>query len=273
MIVRSLYWSHYSSQWFRQISRSPVLSELIKQEKGLAEKLHRHYLRMDYPIEKRFRLLSEHYHLAERLIAPKVLQQALLQGGLLVSRLTINPENDFELVFGYGRFGSKEGELALYLRQCGHSTDLARVTFTLISKAGSPSVYIGGLQGSNEPNARERVGQASKACSGLSPKRIVMEALFAIAEQLGLRAILGVPDEQHISSKKETKYFNYNTYWLEFKALCTQEGDYSLPLVPVHKAIKEVPTKRRAKYRQQHALLEAIHKDTRNCFATKTTNG
>jgi|PlaIllAssembly_1097288.scaffolds.fasta_scaffold66736_2 uncharacterized protein VirK/YbjX len=75
-----------------------------------------------------------------------------------------------------------------------------------------------------------------------------MEALFTLAKQVGARAILGVSDEEHISRIKETKYFN-NDYWAEFKALGNEDGDYVLPLAPIHKNLLDVPTKRRAKHR------------------------
>jgi uncharacterized protein VirK/YbjX len=198
------------------------------------------------------------------LIKPTLLQQALLNGGLLLSRIAINPDLGFDLILGYGGFPGKEGELAIIMRQLGQINDLARLSFSFISKADGYIVYIGGLQGFAAPNSREIVAQASKACSGLSPKRLVMEALFALAKQLGANAILGVSDEQHISRKKVNKHFSYDNYWLEFNGLRNEDGDYSLPLVSIHKDLMDVPTKRRAKYRRQHALLETIHMDTFN---------
>jgi uncharacterized protein VirK/YbjX len=261
MFFRSLYWAKYSGQWFQQISSSILLQELVKQDKNLAEKLHRNVLRMDNPREKCFQILSEHYPIAERLIAPRLLQQALLNGGLLLARIEINPEQRFVIKLSYGGQNGKEGELAIVMRLLDQDDDLARLSFSFISQG---DIYIGGLQGFPGPNSREIVSQASKACSGLSPKRMVMEAMFALATQVGASAILGVPDEQHISRIKVNKYFSYNDYWNEFKAARNGNGDYVLPLAPTHKDLTEVPTKRRAKYRRQHDLLDAIRKETLN---------
>ena len=112
------------------------------------------------------------------------------------------------------------------MRQLDRTDDLARLSFSFISQG---DIYIGGLQGLPGPNSREIVSQASKACSGLSPKRMVMEAMFALVKQVGASAILGVPDEQHISRIKVIKYFSYNDYWNEIKAVRNENGDYLLP--------------------------------------------
>ena len=68
------------------------------------------------------------------------------------------------------------------------------------------------------------------------------------------------------SNRKVAKYFSYDGYWLEFGAVRNQNADYALPLARTHKDMKDVPTKRRAKYRRQHALLEAIQQDTIRIF-------
>jgi uncharacterized protein VirK/YbjX len=84
LFFRSLYWAKYSGQWFQQISNSALLQELVIQDTNLAEKLHRNILRMDNPREKCFQLLSEHYPTAEQLLTPKLIERALLKGGVIV---------------------------------------------------------------------------------------------------------------------------------------------------------------------------------------------
>jgi len=266
MFFRSLFWFGYSKRWFEQIAHSALLSELVKLERNLPEKLHRHYLRMDYPIKKRLQLITGHYQIMEQVLAPQLVRQTLLMGGLVLSRIEIDPDLCFDLILGYGGYPGKEGELAIFMRQVGLVYDLAFLSFNLVSCANGHAIYIGCSQGSNAPNSRELVGQASSACSGLSPKRILMEALFALAKQVGAKEILGVSDGQHISNRKVAKYFSYDDYWLEFCTVRNQNGDYALPLALTHKDMKDVPTKRRAKYRRQRALLEAIQQDTIQLF-------
>ncbi len=269
MFYRSLFWSNYSGKWFQQIANSPLLSELVQQEKGLAEKLHRHILRRDNSIAKRAKLLSEHYSVIEQIIAPQLLKQILLKGGLLLSRIEITSEQHFELFLRYAKFPGKEGELAFCWQQAGNISPLASVSFTIIPDIKGLSLYIGGLQGPAGASSRERVAEASKACSGLSPKRVVMEGLFAFAKHIGAYAILAVSDDQQISNTKKSKHFSYDDYWLELGGQRNAENDYSLPLQPIRKQILDAPTKRRAKYRRQHTHLDALYQDTLNALATQ----
>ena len=261
MFFRSLYWAKLSIDWYQQIACSSLLSELVNLERNLPEKLHRQILRTDLPIEKRLKILTEHYAVIEQLIAPSLLQKALLNGGLLLSTIEINPEHRFLLTLGYGIYPGKEGELSITMHDLS-SHALLRLCFTIIPNASGNLIYIGGLQGANCENSRIVVGEASKACHGLAPRRIVMEALFALAKHIDAAAILGVSDKQHISSKKLTKHFNYDAYWADFDAVRNDNGDYDLPLVPTHKDYADTSTKRRAKYRRQHAILNTVNSDT-----------
>jgi uncharacterized protein VirK/YbjX len=135
---------------------------------------------MDNPREKCFQLLSEHYPTAEQLLTPKLIERALLKGGgLLLCQIEITTELSYCIKLAYGGRNSngKEGELAILVQESVKNDDLARLSFMLNSKG---DIYIAGLKASPTPNFREIIAQASKACSGLSPKRMAMEALFSL---------------------------------------------------------------------------------------------
>lgn len=266
MLVRSLFWGKSSFAWFRQIAYSPLLSELAALERNLPEKLHRQILRNDHPIEKRLGILLEHYGVVERLIAPPLLQQALLGGGLLLATVEMSPECRFDLKLAYGRFPSKEGELSINMNDF-HGNVLVRLCFSLsVDSVGRPIVYIGGLQGSGRDNAREVINEASKSLHGLAPRRVAMEAIFALSKHINAAEIFAVSDKFHISHTKQTKYFSYDAYWKDFDAQLDVNGDFSLPLVPTHKEYADTPRKRRAKYRRQHEILDLVNTATHSAL-------
>jgi uncharacterized protein VirK/YbjX len=267
MFLRSLYWGKSSFAWYQQIARSSLLSQLATLERNLPEKLHREILRNDHSIDKRLQILVNHYSVVEQLIAPILIKQALLNGGLLLASIEISPETRFELKLAYGKYPSKEGELSINMYD-GNGYVLVRLCFSLsVNKDGNPIIYIGGLQGCSRDNARELVNTASKSCHGLAPRRIAMEALFASAKHINAVSIFAVSDQYHISNTKLAKFFSYDAYWKEFDAELINTGDFSLPLVPSHKEYEDTPRKRRAKYRRQHEILEFVNTSTLNVLA------
>ena len=260
MFLRSLYWSAESFNWFSYIADHAVLSKLVVFERNLPEKLHRQILRTDYPIAKRLSVLLDHYDHIEQFIRTDLLEKALLNGGLELAIIDL-PEQQYRLKLGYGTYPAKEGELSVVMLDAEENI-LVRLSFSLLALEDGHALYIAGLQGATGEGAREQVGLASKVCHGLAPRRIAMEVLFTIAKHSGARKILGVPDKRHISSKKLSKHFNYDAYWLDFESSLDHNGDYLLPLVPKHKDYADTPRKRRAKYRRQHELLDQVSQAT-----------
>jgi uncharacterized protein VirK/YbjX len=262
LIFRSLLHPNIALAWYRQIANSPLLTKLAQKDSILVTKLHRLMLRQDYTIERRAKLLVDHYELVQRLFTPEFLHQALIQEGVRTSCINIAPDHNYELNLGFSGYPGKEGELAFYWRRQGEMSYLARVCFSLVHSGQSVAIYIGGIQGAKGKDARERVGEASKLCSGLSPKRAVMEGVFAMAKTIEATAIYAVSDRQQISNKKHSKHFSYDNFWLELSSQLDSNGNFALPLVPIRKNIFDAPTKRRAKYRRQHAYLDGLYRDT-----------
>jgi uncharacterized protein VirK/YbjX len=258
VFFRSLFFPKISYQWYCFIANSNLLSELVQQKKQLAEKPHRHQLRLDIPIKQRLKLLIEHYTVLEKLFEASFLRQVLLNQGAVISRVEISPDEIFELVLKFGGNESKEGELAIIWRLNGQKP-LAKIRFSLLPKQDNQiDVYIAGLQGAQGENRRERVAEASKLMSGLSPSRIVLEGCLAFANAIKAETVLCVADNQQISKSKLNKHFSYDDYWLDVGGVVNQQGDYEIPLVIQRKLKEDTPRKRRAKYRRQHEFLDII---------------
>lgn len=268
MVLRCLYWHPETWQWFSFIARAPLLRKLWAVQDNLPEKLHRNLLRIDYPIGKRLQVLINHYTLVEQLIDAKLLEQALFEGGLVLCHIPIDAEHQFVLQLGYGIYPGKEGELSVSMYD-GDSTMLARISFSLIRCDQGHALFIGGLQGPSCPDARFAVNQASKVCYGLAPRRMVLEALLAFAKSIKAEALYGVADELHTFRHKTDKHLSYDVCWSELGGVLNGQGDYKLPLEPVHKDYADTPSKRRAKYRRQHLILEAINNQTQSVLKSE----
>jgi uncharacterized protein VirK/YbjX len=260
MFLRCFYFSSLTIAWFKYIANSPLLSKIIEVDLSLAEKLYRHNLRVDYPIHQRLKILTNHYSCIDKVLAPNFLEQVLLQNGMLLAIVTAQSESIYHLTLCYGINGSKEGELSIVMSG-EDNRQLCRLSFSVIPTFQGHTFYIGGLQGANRESAQQCVNKACRDCYDLTPRRITMEVLWALAKHTGCSKILGVLNKQHISSRRPNKYFNYDEHWLSLNATMNEEGDFVLPLVHEHKELADVKRKRRAKYRKQRALLEIIHSD------------
>lgn len=268
MVLRSLYWHPETWQWYSFIAHTPLLKKLCTVQDNLPEKLHRNLLRIDYPIEKRLRVLIDHYTLVEQLVDVKLLEQALLGGGLILSHLPIDEEHQFVLQLAYGIYPGKEGELSISMYD-GASNMLARISFSLIRRGQSHAIFIGGLQGPSCPNSRLAVNQASKICYGLAPRRMVLEALLAFTRSIKAETLYGVADELHTFRHKTDKHLSYDVCWSELGGVLNGQADYELPLEAVHKDYADTPRKRRAKYRRQHLILETINSQTQSVLKSE----
>ncbi|MFK9827954.1 DUF535 family protein, partial [Escherichia coli] len=77
-------------------------------------------------------------------------------------------------------FLDKEGEATLTF--CDHqNTVLAELTFTLCKYQGKTTLFIGGMQGAKAHVPHEHIQLATKACHGLFPKRLLVEAVMTLA--------------------------------------------------------------------------------------------
>jgi uncharacterized protein VirK/YbjX len=265
MFLRCFYFSRLTIAWFKYIANSPLLSKIIEFDSSLAEKLYRHNLRVDYPIHQRLKILTEHYTQIDKVLAPIFLEQAVLQGGMQLALVSAQSESIYHLTLCYGINGSKEGELSIVMRGVDNR-QLCRLSFSVRPTLQGHAFYIGGLQGANRESAKQRVNAVCRDCYDLTPRRITMEVLWALAKHTKCNKILGVPNKQHISSRRPNKYFNYDEHWLALNATMNNEGDFVLPLEYAHKELADVKRKRRAKYRKQRELLEIISADVLNAL-------
>jgi uncharacterized protein len=258
VLIRSLLNPFISLRWYRHISSSDLLRSIVDINKQFAEKLHRHHLRLDNSIDQRYQLLTEHYQIFEKLFQPTFISDVLIKNGKTIAKI-VSPSGEIFLIkMNFGGNEGKEGELAISIK-LDDKLCLAVISFSLLLKENGVNIYIGGLQGAQGKNSKERVSEASKMLNGLSPTRIVLEACLSFAVAINAVAVLAVSDFHQISKNKSNKHFRYDEYWNKVGGLLNSNGNYELPTYIVRKLKEDTPSKRRAKYRKQHAYLDVLN--------------
>ncbi|XBS71057.1 DUF535 family protein [Acerihabitans sp. KWT182] len=141
---------------------------------------------------------------------------------------------------------------------------LAAMTFVITPERGA-TLFIGGLQGGLRQSPTGATHSAAKACHGLFPKRLVLEAVTQLAEKMGAAQILAVDSRTH--RYREWRYFyknkrfltaDYDNFWLSVHGQPQEQGYFSLPLRIPRKSLSMLPSKKRAEYRRRYGLLDQL---------------
>jgi len=139
------------------------------------------------------------------------------------------------------------------------------MTFTLCPFEGKSTLFIGGLQGAKAHVPHELIQGATKACHGLFPKRLLVEAVMTLGTTFPVEQIFAVSNATHIyrswryRKKKEGKLLaDYDSFWLSLGGQRQESGHFALPLTMPRKPMEEIASKKRAEYRRRYGLLDSL---------------
>ncbi len=142
---------------------------------------------------------------------------------------------------------------------------LAEMTFTLCIVDGKSTLFIGGLQGAKAWVEHDQIQLATKACHGLFPKRLLLEAVCLLAQHFGVNQILAVSNDTHIyrswryaKKKKDKLHADYDSFWASLGGEKDAQGLYHMPLQVARKSLEEIASKKRAEYRRRYELLDSM---------------
>lgn len=141
----------------------------------------------------------------------------------------------------------KEGDSTILFRN-SEGIPLAELTFTLCEYQGKGRCLLADCK-AQMGNSTPEIQNATKACHGLFPKRLVMEAACLFAQRLQVEQIIAVSNETHIYRSlryrdKEGKiHADYNAFWESVGGVCDAERHYRLPAQIARKEIAEIASK------------------------------
>lgn len=152
-----------------------------------------------------------------------------------------------------------EGDLTLFLRRRDDEVALAALTFSFGAHEKAAVLRIGGLQGPQAEDGKQRVVDATKDLNGLRPKGAVLSAFYDIARVFGAVTIDAVGMKNHpLNDRRHAVFADNDAFWAEQGATATVTGDFRLPLVPPQRAFEDVPAKKRKDWLARNALRETV---------------
>lgn len=264
-LLRSLATPFSTARLLNTLVNNPRLPEMLHVQPGLPCRLHRPWLSLNVTKQAAIDGLQWHYAMMAKTLPAAVFNRYLSKPGCTLASLTGREDRRFSVRLVADAMLDKEGEATLLFCNA-ENTVLAELTFTLCPVAGVPVLYIGGLQGAKAHVDHAQIQQATKACHGLFPKRLLVEVLMTLGQHLGVGAIRAVSNDTHIyrsvryrKKKQGQLHADYSNFWASLGGEQAPDGDYLLPLAMPRKPMEEIASKKRAEYRRRYELLDGLH--------------
>ncbi|RKS87800.1 hypothetical protein DES39_1044 [Orbus hercynius] len=261
-VLRSLLINPRTFTWLQHLANYRLLGDYLARQTNLPCKLQRPYLSSCMSNKMCLQALVYHY---DFLAAhnDKMTHAFYGEQPYRLAEFTAKNDETISLFIHAEDKYAREGELSISMYD-QNQVDLATLTFSIIEYQGKSTLFIAGLQGSNFKDARSAIQQATKACYGLFPKRLVVESTLILANVLKLEQIVAVSNQTHIYNNWRYKkrfqrlHSDYNEFW---QTLDGQEDNNKLFVIPNtinRKPLEEIASKKRSEYRNRYALLDNL---------------
>ncbi|MBI0222366.1 VirK/YbjX family protein [Yersinia pestis subsp. pestis] len=263
-IIRALISPRLTFNFLILLSKQPFLHSLLRAQPDLPCKLHRPYLSHTFNNRQKLDVLRDHFQLITQCMPKALHYNYLHRTPYRLVTLTGKGGEKYSLYLGIIPKLNKEGEITLMLANEQQQT-LALLTFSLFYYQQQKTLFIGGLQGADNKTPHHEIQACTKACHGLFPKRLALEATCYLAELMGIEEIIAVGNATHIyqnwryrAKKKNKLHADYDGFWLSLGGNPDTEGHFRLPTKIVRKPLTEIASKKRAEYRRRYVLLEQL---------------
>ncbi|EOI5796054.1 VirK/YbjX family protein [Cronobacter dublinensis] len=269
--LRSCLYLPATLRFMDSLAANPRFEQLLSVQNTLPGKIHRLYLRLGLSASERASAIINHYQFVSEQAPPRLADalcatrpQPLLQLAAKDKQVVISISSAHK--------AEREGESTLWL----HCEDvlLASLTFSVVRDATGYGIAIGGLQGPRRSVPHEAIRDATKACYGVFPKRLLMEVLWLMAGQFGMTHFEAVSNDGHVFrglryrfSKGRHFFASYDEFWESIGGERRGARYFALPLVAARKPLEEVASKKRSEYRKRYELLDSLAEQWRELNA------
>ncbi|WP_171998600.1 VirK/YbjX family protein [Cronobacter sp. JZ38] len=263
-MLRSLVTPFATRRWLAVLAQQPMLDALLHAQPGLPCRLHRPWLSVNVSRQQALAALEYHYQHIACLLPSALMHGHLTRPGVTLALLTGKNDAQYRLDLAAVADLDKEGETTVIFRDAA-GVVLAEMTFTLCEVDGKSTLFIGGLQGAKAWVEHDKIQLATKACHGLFPKRLLLEAVCLLARHFAVSQILAVSNDTHIyrswryaKKKKDKLHADYDSFWASLGGEKDAQGLYHMPLHIARKSLEEIASKKRAEYRRRYELLNSM---------------
>lgn len=271
-LLRSLITPKVTLSLLDYLASHPMRDEMLRATPSLPCKLHRVYQSVKVSRDIALKNIIAHYDYLTMHVPPAISHAHFANQPLRIATLEGKEGQRYAIQFNAAGRLDKEGEATLMFT-LDNGEPLATVTFALINYQGQPTLFIGAIQGPRAHVDHSAIHDATKACHGLFPKKLVMEATLLLAELTQMTQIVAVANKTHIyensryKKRKGMKFADYDSFWETLQGELAEDGYYHLPRQIPHRSLEDIASKRRSEYRRRYQLLDSLEVQIRQTFS------
>ena len=260
--LRSCLYLPATLRFMNAMAKNPRFEQLLSVQKTLPGKIHRHYLRLGLSAGERASAIIHHYDFIRERAAARLADALCATSPQPLFTLAAK-EKTVVISASSAHKAEREGESTLWL----HCDDvlLASLTFSVVRDATGYGIAIGGLQGPRRNVPHEAIRDATKACYGVFPKRLLMEVLWLMIQQHDMTHFEAVSNNGHVFrglryrfSKGRHFFASCDEFWESVIGERRGARYFTLPLTAARKPLEDVASKKRSEYRKRYELLDSL---------------
>ena len=242
----------------------------------MRSRLQRPYLTCSLSTSEKIEALQHHYSFLADQLPEKVLESVCKGIPVPLATLKIDDTETLGLVLRFSVF-DREGELSVSLRSETSHEWICSLGFTVVHwSAERREIMIGGLQGHDFRDEKQRIVEFTRGMRGLRPKALTLFTLQQLAASWKVTSLKAVSNGKHIYRsfwKRKKVAADYDTFWQESGGEIDDEGLFRLPVIPGVRDIAEIKPNKRSMYRQRYAMLDALAVNIRQSVLNPRTDG
>lgn len=246
--LRSFLHSQAVKKFEQFVNQHPQLISLLNERVGFSYPLVHRFLDKRFNTQQRFNAICENLlFLPQQLshLNPPLWKKPLSFGEVIP---------DFEILLNINEHQPMEGYWALELRYKPKDQLIYLLTFAKLDDA----LLIAVVQGPNFEGSKEIVKQLTKACHGLRPAYLMVEAMKGLTQILGYHKLLGIPQKY----QNKSRLVQSKRYVVDYDAIFSEAGgvqkDYWVLPLESDRNLDDVPSKKRSMYRKRFAMLDSL---------------
>lgn len=262
-IFRTICCIPYSINLINFVYKHKYLSEKVLTYTSLINKIYRPYLCNMFHISKRLSSVKENYQFIDNYFPKNIIPELYKKGTIKLAELTGTDGKIFNIFISLYPNFDKEGDMDIKM-VTEDNISIATITFSFIKENGQDTLFIGGIQGPVKAVDKDCIKRATKSMGGIFPKRVIMEALYNVCENLKPHMEKScVGNERHIYItkrylKKKHILADYDGFLETLNGEKMDSGLWKLPEKLFRKDIEDVPSKKRSEYRKRYAILDSL---------------